>query len=58
VRFVRVAQRLLEPIFLRLEGDHLLREPEKRVAQAGLRLEVAERSKLGIVLRLRARKAG
>lgn len=57
-RFVRFAQRLLEPMFLRLEGDHLLREPEKRVAQAGLRLELVQRSKLGIVLRLLARKTG
>jgi hypothetical protein len=35
-RFIRFAQRLLEPMFLRLEGDHLLREPEKRVAEAGV----------------------
>ena len=56
-RFIRFAQRLLEPMFLRLEGDHLLREPEKRVAEAGLRLEFVQRSKLGIVLRLLARKA-
>ena len=53
---VRTVQRLLEPLLLRLEGDHLLREPDKRVAQAGLHVELLERSKLGIVLRLQARK--
>ena len=53
---VRTAQRLLEPLLLRLEGDHLLREPDKGVVQAGLHLECLERSTLGIVLRLRARK--
>ncbi|MGI8537391.1 MAG: class I SAM-dependent methyltransferase [Mycobacteriales bacterium] len=56
-RLVRSVQQLLEPLLLRLEGDHLLREPEKRVTEAGLRLDLVERSKLGIVLRLRARKA-
>ena len=53
---VRAAQRLLEPVLLRLDGDHLLREPDERVRQAGLHIEHLERSKLGIVLRLRARK--
>ena len=53
---VRTVQRLLEPLLWRLEGDHVLREPDKRVAQAGLHIELHERSKLGIVLRLQARK--
>lgn len=53
---VRGVQRVLEPLLLRLEGDHLLREPDQRVAQAGLHIDRLERSKLGIVLRLRARK--
>ena len=53
---VRTVQRLLDPVFLWLEGDHLLREPDKRVAKAGLQIELLERSKLGIVLRLQARK--
>ncbi len=53
---VRSVQRLLEPLLLRLEGDHLLREPDRRVTEAGLRPELVERSKLGIVLRLRAHK--
>lgn len=53
---VRAAQRALQPLFLRLEADHLLREPERRVQEAGLIVEHCERSKLGLVLRLVARK--
>lgn len=53
---VRAVQRLLEPLFLRLEADHLLREPELRVREARLRLEHCERSKLGLVLRVVATK--
>jgi ubiquinone/menaquinone biosynthesis C-methylase UbiE len=53
---VRAVQRLLEPLFLRLEADHLLREPDLRVQEAGLSIERCERSKLGLVLRLVARK--
>ena len=54
--WVRAAQRALEPLFLRLEADHLLREPERRVQEAGLSVELCERSKLGLVLRLVASK--
>lgn len=53
---VRAVQRALEPLFLRLEADHLLREPERRVQGAALDVEHCERSKLGLVLRLVARK--
>jgi ubiquinone/menaquinone biosynthesis C-methylase UbiE len=53
---VRAVQRALEPLFLRLEADHLLREPERRVQEAGLSIEQCARSKLGLVLRLVARK--
>lgn len=55
-RLVRAVQRLLQPLLLRLEGDHLLREPDQRVTAAGLRTDLLVRSKLGIVLRLRAHK--
>ncbi len=55
-RLVRWAQRLLQPLLLRLEGDHVLREPDQRVTAAGLRTDLLVRSKLGIVLRLRAHK--
>ena len=53
---VRRTQRLLEPLFLRLAEDHLLREPEDAVRRAGLAVEGATRSRLGLVLRLTARK--
>lgn len=53
---VRAVQRLLEPVFLRLEGDHLLREPDLRVAEAGLQIDHVHRSKLGLVLKLDAHK--
>lgn len=56
LRPVRVVQRALEPLFLRLEADHLLRQPEVRVAEAGLAVEHCQRSKLGLVLRLTARQ--
>ena len=53
---VRAVQRALEPLFLRFEADHLLREPQRRVQEAGLSVEHCERSKLGLVLRLVALK--
>ena len=53
---VRRVQRLLEPAFLRLAADHLLREPEAAVMASGLDVEELTRSKLGIVLRLSCRK--
>ena len=55
-RTIRSGQRLLEPLFLRLEHDHLLREPLEHVHAAGFEVEQVERSKLGIVERLVARK--
>lgn len=56
-RVVRTVQRLLEPLFLRLAADHLLREPEDAVRRAGLVVEELVRSRAGLVLRLTARKA-
>ena len=56
VRPVRAGQRLLEPLFLRLEHDHLLREPLEHVRAARFDIETIQRSKLGIVERLAARK--
>jgi SAM-dependent methyltransferase len=55
-RAVRTVQRLLEPIWLRVEADHLLREPLEAVAAAGLIVERCERSRLGLVERVLARK--
>ncbi len=53
---VRGGQRLLEPLATRFGGDHLLREPVHRLRTEGLEIEALERSKWGIVERVRARK--
>jgi len=55
-RAVRAAQRLLDPLLVRYEGEHLLREPAIAVSAAGLVIDELTRSKLGIVLRLTAHK--
>jgi len=49
-------QRLLDPVLVRFEGDHLLREPDTAVRAAGLVTDELTRSKWGIVLRLTAHK--
>ena len=54
---VRVLERLWEPIAMRTEGDHLLRDPLDHLAAAGLVIETLERGRLGIVERLVARRA-
>jgi ubiquinone/menaquinone biosynthesis C-methylase UbiE len=54
---VRLGQRLLEPLMLRFEGDHLLREPLEHLRAGGFEVEQLLRSKLGIVERIAARKA-
>jgi ubiquinone/menaquinone biosynthesis C-methylase UbiE len=53
---VRAGQRLLDPIMVRMEGDHLLREPLELVQAAGFVVESVERLKAGIVERILARK--
>ncbi len=53
---IRVAERLLEPLMLRFEADHLLREPLEHLRAEGFEVERLERSKLGIVERVTARK--
>src|SRR5438270_2140770 len=52
-RTVRAGQRLLEPLAVRFEADHLLREPLDYLPTVGFEIEVVERSKWGIVERLR-----
>lgn len=54
---VRRVQALLDPLFVRLQGDHLLRDPQPAVTAAGLDTQVATHSRAGIVLRLMATKA-
>jgi ubiquinone/menaquinone biosynthesis C-methylase UbiE len=51
-----VVKRIVDPLMVRLEGDHLLREPLEHITAAGLDIERLERSKLGIVERGLARK--
>jgi ubiquinone/menaquinone biosynthesis C-methylase UbiE len=54
---VRGAQRLLEPLAVRFEADHLLREPLDYLPSVGFVIDAVQRSKWGIVERLRALKA-
>jgi len=56
VTAVRAGQRLIAPLMLRFEGDHLLREPLEHVEAEGFVVEELLRSKAGIVERLAARK--
>lgn len=53
---VRIAQWLRDPLTVRFQGDHLLREPLEHLEDAGLVVEQLERSKWGVVERLSARK--
>ena len=53
---VRVLQGILNPLFVLLEKDHLLREPLWHLEGLGLVVEHLERSKVGIVERLVARR--
>jgi SAM-dependent methyltransferase len=53
---VRLAQRLLDPLADRFQADHLLREPLEHLRAEGFTVERLERSKLGIVERVAARK--
>jgi ubiquinone/menaquinone biosynthesis C-methylase UbiE len=51
-----VVKRIVDPLMVRREGDHLLREPLEHITAEGLTVERLERSKLGIVERGLARK--
>ncbi len=53
---VRVVQRLLDPLFVWLEADHQLREPLDHLNEEGFEIDWLERSRLGIVERVSARK--
>jgi len=55
---VRGGQRLLEPLAVRFEADHLLRDPVDYLPGAGFEIDEVQRSKWGIVERLRAHKPG
>ena len=49
-------ERVLEPLMLRWEADHLLREPLDHVLAEGLDVDRLERSWFGVVERVAARK--
>lgn len=53
---VRAIQHLLEPLTVRLEHDHLLREPLDEVSATGFVVTYLERSRLGLIERLVAHK--
>jgi ubiquinone/menaquinone biosynthesis C-methylase UbiE len=55
---VRAVQRLLEPLSVRFEADHLVREPLDYLAAEGFAIERVTRLKWGIVERVVARKEG
>jgi ubiquinone/menaquinone biosynthesis C-methylase UbiE len=55
---VRGAQRLLEPLAFRFDADHLLRDPLDYLPSVGFEIDEVQRSKWGIVERLRAHKPG
>jgi ubiquinone/menaquinone biosynthesis C-methylase UbiE len=53
---VRAVERMLEPLTLRFEADHLTREPLEHLKAEGFEVEQLHRSKLGIVERVLAVK--
>jgi len=53
---IRLLQQLLEPLAVRFAADHLTREPLDYLAAEGFEIDNLERSKWGIVERVRARK--
>jgi ubiquinone/menaquinone biosynthesis C-methylase UbiE len=55
---VRGGQRLLEPLAVRFEADHLLREPLDYLPGVGFVIDEVQRSKWGIVERLRGHRPG
>jgi ubiquinone/menaquinone biosynthesis C-methylase UbiE len=55
-RAVRGVERLLEPLFVRFMADHLLREPLDYLPGVGFEIDEIQRSKWGIVERLRAHR--
>lgn len=55
---VRAVQRALDPLTVRFEADHLVREPLDYLAEVGFEIESVARSRWGIVERVLARKLG
>ena len=55
-RWALAVERLLEPLFLRMNGDYLTRRPLPLVEAAGFAVSYSQRSKAGIIERLTAVK--
>jgi ubiquinone/menaquinone biosynthesis C-methylase UbiE len=55
---VRAVQRVLDPLAVRFEADHIVRDPLDYLADVGFEIDEVQRSKWGIVERLRAHKPG
>jgi ubiquinone/menaquinone biosynthesis C-methylase UbiE len=55
---VRAIQRALDPLAVRFEADHLVRDPLDYLADEGFEIENLKRSKWGIVERVLARRPG
>jgi ubiquinone/menaquinone biosynthesis C-methylase UbiE/predicted ester cyclase len=53
---VRAVQRVIEPLAIRFEADHLTRDPLDYLGKEGFEVERTERSRLGIVERVIASK--
>jgi ubiquinone/menaquinone biosynthesis C-methylase UbiE len=53
---VRLIQKILNPVTTRLQADHLLREPLRHLAREGFEIEELERSKLGLIECVSARR--
>lgn len=53
---VRVGQRLIEPLFLSLQADHLLRDPLDHLQAEGFEIEEVRRWPWGVMERACARK--
>jgi ubiquinone/menaquinone biosynthesis C-methylase UbiE len=54
---VRWAERLLDPLLVRLAGDHLLRDPLDHLEPAGFQIERCNRSRWGLMEEVVARKS-
>jgi SAM-dependent methyltransferase len=57
-RSVLAVERVIDSFTTRLQGDHMLREPLDHLRAEGFELEEVERSKLGFIGRIAARKPG
>jgi ubiquinone/menaquinone biosynthesis C-methylase UbiE len=55
-RVIRRGQRILDPLFVRWQGDHIVREPLEHLHSQGFVIDRLERSKLGIVERIAGHK--